>query len=149
MIEVINLEGLSIDEIKTIVNTESVKIEVYVPKKTQTYFSDPVSIAYDYANLAYAGQLLSDASVEFDYNFVIPEVHESVLFEITPIDRYKFSQVLFDIAGLYHSADDGLDVEEFLEQVELSEIECACPDFIEVYNEYINKKGDFDGESED
>lgn len=148
MIEINNLENLSIEEIKTVLNKEGGDIEIYVPKKTQTYFSDPVSIAYDYANLAYAGQLLSDASNEFDYTFVIPENHTSILFKITPTDKDKLSQVLLDITGLCFSTDDGLDVEEFLEQVELGEIEPACPGFIEVYNEYINQSSDFADESE-
>lgn len=144
MLDLQELQNLTEGQIVELLLKQNLQpFEIYIPKSTQKYFSDPESIAIEYAELAYAGQRLSDISDSFEYEEVKPEDHESVLFKISISDLKKLAGTLLEIS--YGYINDSPDeefiyaelVEEFLGDVEDSKIVPVCPYFIEVYKEFM------------
>jgi hypothetical protein len=83
MIEVQEIRTSNIQEIvDMLLEQRSQPFEIYAPKSTQLHFSEQTAIADDYALLAYVGQRLKEVSDEFSYEYVSPNEHESVLFEV-------------------------------------------------------------------
>lgn len=147
MIEIQQLQNLELEQVINLLLEEKKQpFKIYVPKETQQFFSEREAIAADYANLAYAGQLLHDVSFEFDYEQVSPDLHESVCFNLKAIDIEILAQVLLEISfGYVNGHNEGEEysyVEEASDylfkanQGEISKI--ACPYFVNVSNEFEN-----------
>lgn len=144
MIEIQNLQGLSEEQIvDLLLEQKSQPFEIYIPKETQRFSSDNESIADDYLNAAYAGQMLSDVAEKFDYEFVSPDKHESILFTVKCADIEALAEALLEISYLYvNDHPDPIELWDgrlnFIDEVEKKKIVPACQDFIEVYNEFID-----------
>jgi hypothetical protein len=148
MIDLLDLrDKTGIEEItKILVPEEDGTFEIYVPKSTQEFFSDPNEVAMDYAQLAYAGQLLKNICQEFNYEFVHPTEHESVLFTLKNLDVDELANALIELS-YYYGLNDFEDEEEFtyedidqyIGDVNDGKTEAACPDFVEVCNEFFKR----------
>lgn len=145
MIDILETEGFRITDFEKLVEEqlkENSKLEIYVPKSTQQFFSDPKNIAYEYLTLATVGQILQNASTAFEYDKILPTEHESVLFAIKLNDITKFCEALQEVSFFYTNnlpeEDDesftNEKIEEFIEYAENNEI--ACPYFYETYQEF-------------
>lgn len=142
MIEIQNIIDKDEKEIiNLLLNEKEQPFEIYIPKSTKLYFSESSEIANDYAMLAYAGQRLSEVAQEFDYWYVSPVDHKSVLFEITAKDIELLANTILYLSDGYNNpSEDGFsyidEVYSFIEKVKSKEIIPICPDFIEDYEEY-------------
>ena len=151
MIEIRDLEGkVKSDVIDFLVEKRSTSFEIYIPKTTQKYFSENEAIAFDYAQLAYSGQLLKEVSDEFAYEKVPPELNESVLFKIETKKLDELAVVLLKISfGYVNDCDDEMyedtevacefseEVGQFLYEIEMKQIIPICEYFHQIYLEYI------------
>lgn len=157
MIELQNITEMTEEDIlNLLLNEKKQSFEIYVPKSTQLYSSTNQDIAIDYAMLAYSGQLLKNASNEFEYDSVGVENHTNVLFEVSVDDIPKLSKAILEISIGYNNEHEDYDdfyyhenVEQFLDDSNNNQIITACPDFVEIYNEYIDIDEDEGGEDED
>ena len=158
MIEIQNIIEMTEEDIfNLLLNEKKQSFEIYVPKSTQLYSSTNQDIAIDYAMLAYSGQLLKDASNEFDYDSVSVANNASVLFEVSAADIPKLLKAILEISIGYNNEHEDYDdfyfhenVEQFLDDSNNNQIIPACPDFVEIYNEYIEEEDDDeDGGDED
>lgn len=133
------------DIIDLLLDEKEQPFEIYVPKSTVLFGSTSSDIADDYAMLAFAGQKLSEVAEEFDYNYVSPSDHESVLFEVTTKDIQSLAKAILYISYGYNNESDGdevfyLDeVYDFIEKVNSGEVNPICEDFIEDFNEYYKE----------
>lgn len=149
MIEINDFSGLTLDDIKNLVDSNSSdRYEVYVPKSTQKFFSDPRDIATDYACAAYAGQLINEISNSFDYDLVIPDLHDSIAFNFETVDKNNLVKTLYKLSCLYgfnenpDSDDIDYDYEEmwqFIDDALGGKVKVACPYFIEIFTEFSNE----------
>jgi hypothetical protein len=153
MIDLPDLEGLDIEQIKSLLTGEkSSTIEIYLPKTTQQYFNEAVDIAYDYAFAAYSAQELSRVSGILKYHFAEPAEFESYMFTINFSDPDILAETLYQISCLYGfnetSKDDNdeeneigepniEDVDQFLYEVESGQVIAVCPDIVQVYIQFI------------
>lgn len=157
MIEIQNIVEMTEEDILNLLLAEKEQpFEIYVPKSTQLYSSTNRDIAIDYAMLAYSGQLLKDASNKFEYDSVSVENHGSVLFEVWAEDIPKLSEAILEISIGYNNEHEDYDdfyfhenVEQFLDDSNNNQIIPACPDFVEIYNEYIEDEDDEDEDDGD
>lgn len=156
MIEIQNIREMTEEDITNILlDQKKQSFEIYIPKSTQLYSSANRDIAIDYAMIAYSGQLLKDASDGFEYNPVSVAEHKSVLFEISGNDIPKLAKAILEISIGYNNEHEDYDelyfhenVEQFLENSNNNQIIPACPDFVEIYNEYIEEEEE-DGDDND
>jgi len=145
MIEIKNIVNKKEKDIIDLLLDEKVQpFEIYIPKSTKLYFSESSAIADEYAMLTYAGQKLSDVSDKFDYWYVSPVDHKSVLFEVETKNIESLAKTILHLSYGYNNQSEEEsfffdDVNDFIEKVESKKIIPACPDFIEDYEEY-NKK---------
>jgi hypothetical protein len=108
-------------------------------------FSEQSAIADDYALLAYVGQRLNDVSDEFSYEYISPDKHESVLFEVKTNKIEKLAETLLELSYNFNNDPDPdeyipfEDVNDFIDKVQALEITPACPDFIEVYMKFYDE----------
>lgn len=157
MIEIQNITEMTEEDIANLLlDQKKQSFEIYVPKSTQLYSSTNQDIAIDYAMLAYSGQLLKDASGGFEYDSVGVAEHTSVLFEVSVVDISKLSKAILEISIGYNNEHKDYDdfyfnenVEQFLDDANNNQIIPACPDFIEIYNEYIDEEEDDDDDDND
>ena len=156
MIEIQDLSGLTIKEIRELIlGQKEQEIEVYIPKETQKYFSTSSDIAIDYLHAAFAGQKLFELTKEITYHIMSTEAHESILFKLKCSDSDELASVLLDISYLYvndHPDPEYIAAEEvqcFLDDVKSKKIIPACPDFIEIYEEYLEEVGKEDDDEEE
>jgi hypothetical protein len=157
MIEIQNIIKMTEEDIFNLLLDEKEQpFEIYVPKSTQLYSSTNRDIAVDYAMLAYSGQLLKDASNEFEYDSVSVASHISILFEVSVDDIPKLSKAILEISLGYNNEHEDYDdfyyhknVEQFLDDSNNNQIIPACPDFVEIYNEYIEDDEDEKDEDEE
>ncbi|HWW37837.1 hypothetical protein [Pedobacter sp.] len=152
MIDLTALSGTSIEGILNIViQNDSERYEVYVPKSTQQYFSDRIAIADDYAKAAYSGHLLSLISESFIYEEAVPAAHESILFEIETKDTSGLAQILFDLTFIYGINSDSEiedadvdnydeDLWQYIDDVQTKKIIPVCPYFIEIVTEFSEEE---------
>lgn len=142
MIEIQNIINLKeTDIIDLLLDEKEQPFEIYVPKSTKLFFSESSEIANDYAMLAFAGQKLNEVSEEFNYWYVSPANHDSVLFEIKTKNIESLAKNILNISYGYNnqSEEDSIyldEVYDFIEKVKLKEITPVCSDFIEDYEEY-------------
>lgn len=129
-----------------LVPKEHGNFEVYVPKSTREYFSDPSAIAMDYALLAFAGQKLQEVAGSLSYVFISPDLHESVPFIVGDADAEDLANVLLELSYYYGFNDYGddeefsyMDIDQFVSDVNSGFIEAACPDFVAVSNEFFRR----------
>lgn len=145
MIDILETEGFTIEDFEKLINNElkkDSKLEIYVPKSTQQFFSASENIANEYITLATVGQILSEASSVFGYEQVPPTIHESVLFEVIPKSIDEFANALYETSFFYTDnlgdEEDGLFISEkigeFLEFAEKNKIACAY--FYDIYLEF-------------
>jgi hypothetical protein len=146
MIEIQELAGLDREGIiNLLLEQQEQPFDIYVPKETQRYFSEREAICSDYANLAYAGQWLFEVANSFAYDEISPDDHESVLFQITTENIDGLAAVLLDISFGYVNDHEDEEfsyfelVEAFIDDVQGSKIEPACPYFIEIFNEFLKE----------
>lgn len=145
MIELQQLLNLNLEQVVNLLLEQKTQpFEIYIPKETQQFFSEKEAISIDYCNLAYAGQLLFDASDEFQYEEVSPDLHESVCFTIEAKDFEKLAAALLQIS--YGYVNDHPDDEEYsflelsanyLYEIEQGEIlKIACQYFVDVSKQF-------------
>jgi len=152
MIEIQNIKEMTEEDITNLIlEQKKQSFEIYVPKSTQLYSSTNQDIAIDYAMLAYSGQLLKNVSNEFEYDSVSVSNNTSVLFEVSVDDITKLSKAILEISIGYNNEHKDYDdfyfhenVEQFLDDANNNQIIPACPDFIKIYNEYIDEEEDDD-----
>jgi hypothetical protein len=146
MIEIQEIRTTNIQEIVDMLLEQKLQpFEIYTPKSTQLHFSEQSAIADDYALLAYVGQRLRDVSDEFSYEYVSPDEHESVLFEVKTNNIEKLAETLLELSYNFNNAPDSdeyipfEDVNDFIGKVQALKIIPACPDFIEVFGEFVDE----------
>jgi hypothetical protein len=146
MIEIQEIRTSNIHEIVDMLLEQKFQpFEIYVPKSTQLAFSEQSTIADDYALLAYVGQQLKDISDEFSYEYVSPDEHESVLFEVKTNNIEKLAETLLELSYNFNNDPDSdeyipfEDVNDFIDKVQTLKITPACPDFIEVFREFVDE----------
>lgn len=147
MIEIQQLRGLDLEQVfNLLLDEEGQLFEIYIPKATKQFFSESAAISSDYANLAYAGQLIFDASDEFEYDEVSPHLHESVCFKVKAKNFEKLADALLEISNGYvndcleeeYSFDE--EVSDYFYKVKQGEIsKIACPYFVKVSEEFKKK----------
>jgi hypothetical protein len=149
MIELQQLLNLNLEQVVNLLLEQKTQpFEIYIPKETQLFNSDREAISIDYCNLAYAGQLLFDASDEFKYEEVSPDLHESVCFTISAKDFEKLAVALLEISYGYvndHPEDEeysfDMEVAEYMYEVKQGKIKkIACPYFVEISKEFGKEK---------
>jgi hypothetical protein len=135
------------DVINLLLDQKEQPFKIYIPKSTQLFSSTNRDIAIDYAMLAYAGQLLKNSSDKFDYEYISPDKHKSVLFEIYTKNIEKLADAILEISYGYNNESDDVDemffhenAEQFLDDVNTEKLIPSCPDFIDDYNEYIEEE---------
>lgn len=142
MIEIQDIVNDKIEDIiDLLLNEKEQPFKVYIPKSTRLFFNESSEIANDYAVLAYAGQRLSEAAEEFNYWYISPVDHKSVLFEIKTNDIELLANTILYLSYGYNNQQEiGFsyldEVYCFIEKVKSKEIIPVCPDFIEDYEEY-------------
>lgn len=153
MIDIAELSETALEDIKDIIEDEnSTEYEIYVPKSTQLFSSEKSAIAYDYAYAAYSGQLLATIALSFEYEYVGPEVHASIGFTVKVNDKEALAGTILKISYLYVNDhenpeyDPNEEVNLFLEKVQNDEIAPACPDFVELFFEYIEEADEEENE---
>ncbi|PKP19164.1 MAG: hypothetical protein CVU07_00470 [Bacteroidetes bacterium HGW-Bacteroidetes-23] len=124
--------------------------KIYIPKTTKLFFSSTEDIAEDYLKLAIVGQLLKDFADEFDYTFVPPETHSSVLFTIKTKRFDELANELLLISYFYGNEsfdeDDFFEdtyfeiKDDFLESIKNQNFKVACKECLDVYLETIGNK---------
>jgi hypothetical protein len=157
MIEIQNIADMKEEDIvNLLLEQKKQPFEIYIPKSTQLYSSTNRDIAIDYAMIAYGGQLLKNASDKFEYDSVSVIEHKSILFEISTDDIPKLAKAIFEISLGYDNEHEDYDeiyyhenVEQFLDDSNNNQIIPACPDFVEIYNEYIEEEEDNDDDDND
>lgn len=157
MIEIQNITEMTEEDIlNLLLNEKKGSFEIYVPKTTQLYSSTNQDIAIDYAMIAYSGQLLKEASDKFEYDSVDVAEHKSILFEVSGNDIPKLAKAILEISIGYDNEHEDYDdfyyhenVEQFLDDSNNNRIIPACPDFVEIYNEYIEEEEDDDDDNND
>jgi hypothetical protein len=148
MIEIEQLRGLEVERVIDLLLEQKIQpFEIYIPKETSLYNNERTDISVDYLHLAFAGQRLSEASQEFKYHIVYPQDHESVLFEIKTNNLEGLSEALLDISFGYvndHEDDSYFPemVSGFEGDIEQKDYKIACPEFIEIYREFMNEEED-------
>lgn len=142
------------DIVDLLLDQKKQPFEIYIPKTTQLYSSTNRDIAIDYAMIAYGGQLLKDASDNFEYDSVNIAENKNILFEISTDDIPKLANAILEISIGYNNEHKDYDeiyyhesVQQFLDDSNNNQIVPACPDFVEIYNEYIDEDED-DGEGD-
>jgi hypothetical protein len=157
MIEIQNIREMTEEDIANLLlDQKKQPFEIYITKSTQLYSSTNEDIAIDYAMLAYSGQLLKDVSDGFVYDSVGVAEHKSILFEVSGNDIPKLAKAILEISIGYNNEHEDYDdfyyhdnVEQFLEYSNNNHIIPACPDFLEIYNEYIEEEEYSDDNDED
>jgi hypothetical protein len=146
MIEIQEIRTSNIQEIVDMLLEQKFQpFEIYAPKSTQLHFSEQTAIANDYALLAYVGQRLKEVSDEFSYEYVSPNEHESVLFEVKTNNIEKLAETLLELSYNFNNEPDSdeyipfEDVYDFIDKVQALEIIPACPDFIEDFKEFADE----------
>lgn len=151
MIEIQYLQGIIKSEIiDLLLREDGSYFEIYIPKNTQKHFSENESIAIDYAQLAYSGQLLKAVSEEFEYEKVSPEDHGSVLFRLKTKKIDELASALLKISfgyvndfddEMYEDAEEACEFSEvvgqFLYEIEIKQIVPICKYFYEIYSKYV------------
>ena len=144
------------DVINLLLDQKEQPFNIYVTKSTLLYHSTYEDIANDYAMLAYAGQILNDASDNFEYNYVSVAEHSSVLFEVTAKDLEKLASVILELSyGYNNEPQDGEeifyldDVYQFIDDVKEGKIDAVCIDFIEDHEQYLKEADEQEKEDED
>lgn len=141
MIEIQDIQTNDINNIIDLLLDEGKQpFEIYIPKSTQAFASSNNNIANDYAMLAFAGQKLNEVAHDFEYYYVSPSDHSSVLFEIKTDNIKQLAETILNISYGYDNESEGGDyldeVSDFIEKVVSGKIAPTCPDFIEDYQEY-------------
>jgi hypothetical protein len=151
MIEINELEGYDLDKIIKLLNAEKKgEFEIAVPKSTVQFHSSSEAIAYDYLQGAYAGQILHDVSEEFNYDYVAPTDHISFEYTVKTTNIARLAEAILKLSyGYGNGSDDDNeeydeDVSEFADQLE--SIKIACPDHIEIYEEFLAEAGESEDE---
>ncbi|GAA6768423.1 hypothetical protein AAFH68_43780 [Flavobacterium sp. CGRL1] len=152
MIEIQNIKDITEEDITNLLFEQKEQpFQIYIPKSTHLYSSTNQDIAIDYAMLAYSGQLLKDASDNFEYDSVNVAENKSILFEISTDDIPKLANAILEISIGYNNEHKDYDeiyyhesVQQFLDDSNNKQIITACPDFVEIYNEYIEEDEDDD-----
>jgi hypothetical protein len=146
MIEIQEIKTANIQEIMDMLLEQSFQsFEVYAPKSTQLAFSEQLAIADDYALLAYVGQRLKDVSDEFSYTYIPPDKRESVLFNIKTNKIEKLAKTLLELSYNFNNdlvSDEYIPFEkvyDFIDKVQTLEIIPACPDFIDIFREFVDE----------
>lgn len=140
MIDILNIKNVSVHQVvDMLLDENSTSFEISVPKYAQLAFSEPEAILRDYAHLAYSGQILKDCSIEFSYDKVPPEFHESVLFVVATNNLELLAKGLLNISYGYdneHEDEEFIfseEVEEYIDKIEKGVTDPACPYFMEVF----------------
>lgn len=157
MIEIQNIIEMTEEDIlNLLLEQKKQPFKIFIPKSTKLYSSTNEDIAIDYAMIAYSGQLLKDASDGFEFDAVGVEEHKSILFEVSGNDIPKLAKAIFDISIGYNNEHEDYDdfyfhdnVEQFLEDSNNNQIIPACPDFVKIYNEYIDEEEEDDDSGDD
>jgi hypothetical protein len=137
------------DIINLLLDEQQQPFKIYIPKSTALFSSTSSDIANDYAMLAFAGQKLSEVADSFDYHYVSPVNHESVLFEVETKNFNLLAKVLLYISHGYN--DESTEevfyndaVYDFIDKVNKGEVSSVCPDFIDDYLEYYQENNEED-----
>lgn len=110
MIELQEIKTTNIEKIIDILLDQKLQpFQIYAPKSTQLGFSRQSAIAEDYALLAYVGQQLKDVSDEFSYEYVSPNEHKSILFEVKTRDIEKLAKILLELSYNFNNEPDSDD----------------------------------------
>jgi len=155
MIEIQELEGKVMSEIiDMILEQKSTSFEIYIPKSSVMFFSERREIAIEYNKLAYAGHLLKELSISFNYKEVKPEDLESVLFNVETTDIEGLAKVLFEISfgyvndeedDIYENLDTDINImfdmnaDQYLADVRDGKIKPACNFFCEIAEEFFKE----------
>ena len=154
MIEIQDLQGKTKSEIiNLILDQESNSFEIYIPKSTMLYSSSKEDIAIDYNKLAFAGHIIKNVSIKFQYEEVPPEEHESVEFKIETSNIEALSSALLEISfgyvndeeeEVYENIEEDFDfwmnADQYLSDVIDNKIQdVACPYFCQIAQDFFNE----------
>lgn len=151
MIEIQNIEKATFDNIVNLLLDEKQQpFNIYIPKSTVLYRSTSENIANDYATLAYIGQKLSQASENFNYEYVSPHEHKSALFQVRTANFTELAEIILELSFEFNNESEDIeesyfldDVYQFIDDVENKQVIPACQDFLDTYYEF---KGEIEEE---
>ncbi|KYH05860.1 hypothetical protein A1704_12260 [Chryseobacterium cucumeris] len=146
MIEIQDIKTNNNNDIVNLLLDEEQPFDIYFPKYTILFSSTNEDIAYDYARLAYVGYKLNLLSDNINYDVVHPHDHSSISFEITTKNIDSLASLLLELSYLYENDDESDleynfwdDVFQYIYEVENNISPPTCPEFIEIYHEFVNK----------
>lgn len=147
MIELQDIFELDKNEIINILLKQEQPFKIYIPKTTVLFSSSNYDISYDYACLAYCGQLLYNLSKKFDYESIQPHEHESVCFTIEVSNIEPLAALLQELCYLYTGEDPNDEnycaaelVANYMDEVEDQEIkDVPCMNFYETAKEFLEQ----------
>ena len=157
MIEIQNIRNVDTNDIVNLLLDEKQQpFQIYFYKETVLFSSSSEAIADDYARLAYTGYRLSKVSDKIDFDVVLPQDHESILFEIDSKNIELLAEVLLELSYLYGNEPDDTeeehdyreDVYQYLDDLESGKETPVCPKFFEIYQEYSKPEENEDEEDE-
>ncbi len=141
MIEIQDIKNNSKEDILLLLKKEKQPFEISIPKSTRQFYSSNEDIAMEYSSLTYFGELLFNASTEFDYDLVDPTLHESILFTITTDKMELLASVIYEISLEFCNEHGETEffydvVMEFIENIDKGKVIPACNFFYEVYKDF-------------
>lgn len=149
MIEIQNIQTIDTSDIVNLLLDEKQQpFQIYFPKETVLFFSSNDAITEDYARLTYTGYRLSKVSNKIVYDIVLPQDHESVLFEVDAKNIELLAEVLLELSYLFGNEPDETeeeydywgDVYQYIDDLENDKEDPVCPEFYEIYQEYSNQE---------
>lgn len=155
MIDITNLEKVTIKDVKALIDREGTEIiEIAVPKSSQQFFSDPTSIAWDYAFAAYSAQELAKVGTITAHEFPEPTELESYFFTVRIADKNAFAETVYALSCLYCFTEneefaDGQAfsyVDQFIYEVKNGEVIPVFPELIEVFEELLPEEDESENE---
>jgi hypothetical protein len=158
MIEVQNIRNVDANDIVNLLLDEKQQpFQIYFFKETVLFSSSSEAIADDYARLSYTGYRLNQVANKIDYDVVLPQDHESILFEVDSKNIELLAEVLLELSYLYGNEPDNIeeeydfwgDVYQYLDNLESGKETPICPEFFEIYQEYANPEEDEEETDED
>lgn len=144
MIELQNIQRLNKEDIiDLLLDEQKMPFDIYIPKTTVQFSSSNEDISLDYAGLSYCGHLLNMASDSFEYTFVPPTQHTSILFKVSAKEFTKLADAIFEISKGFSNVqneEDEFDFREGMSQyiydIESGKTSVVCNELHKVYKTF-------------